>query len=125
MTCLQQALIAGGYSIPAGATGYFGAQTQAAVSAWQKATGVTPIAGYFGAKSRAAWNLGGNGGSTTTTTTTTTTTGSTTGSTAYTGGGNGLKSALADFSEWLGARSGSGHRRPRGLRLREPDFCSD
>ena len=58
VTCLQNALIAAGYSIPAGATGYFGAQTQAAVSAWQKAAGVTPTAGYFGAKSRAAWNLG-------------------------------------------------------------------
>ena len=54
VTCLQQALIAGGYSIPAGATGYFGAQTQAAVSAWQKADGISPTAGYFGAKSRAA-----------------------------------------------------------------------
>lgn len=59
VTCLQQALIAGGYSIPAGATGYFGAQTQAAVSAWQKASGITPTAGYFGPKSRAAFNLGG------------------------------------------------------------------
>ena len=74
VTCLQQALIAGGYSIPAGATGYFGAQTQAAVSAWQTKTGITPTAGYFGAKSRAAWNLGGSSTTTTGTTTTTTTT---------------------------------------------------
>lgn len=59
VTCLQQALVAGGYSISAGATGYFGAQTQSAVSAWQKASGITPTAGYFGAKSRAAFNLGG------------------------------------------------------------------
>ena len=29
VTCLQQALIAAGYSIPAGATGYFGSQTVA------------------------------------------------------------------------------------------------
>jgi len=93
VTCLQQALIAGGYAIPAGATGYFGAQTQAAVSAWQKAAGVTPTAGYFGAKSRAAFNLGGSSSSTTTTTTTTTTTGG-----AYTGGGNGLKVMLATDS---------------------------
>lgn len=78
VTCLQQALIAAGYSIPAGATGYFGAQTQAAVAAWQKAAGITPDAGYFGPKSRAAWNLGGSSSTTTTTTTggtTTTTTG--------------------------------------------------
>lgn len=59
VTCLQQALIAAGYAIPAGATGYFGSQTQAAVSAWQTASGVSPAAGYFGPISRAAWNLGG------------------------------------------------------------------
>lgn len=58
---LQQGLIAHGYAIPAGATGYFGAQTQAAVIAWQKAAGVSPAAGYFGPKSRAAFC----GGSTT------------------------------------------------------------
>ncbi|MEN9390300.1 MAG: hypothetical protein RLZZ283_400 [Candidatus Parcubacteria bacterium] len=55
VTALQQALIAAGYSIPAGATGYFGAQSQAAVAAWQKAAGITPAAGYFGPKSRAAF----------------------------------------------------------------------
>ena len=55
VTCLQQALIAAGYSIPAGATGYFGGQTQTAVIAWQKAAGITPAAGYFGAISRAKW----------------------------------------------------------------------
>ncbi len=54
VTCLQNWLIAKGHSIPAGATGYFGKQTQATVAAWQKAAGVTPAAGYFGAKSRAA-----------------------------------------------------------------------
>src|SRR3989338_3717555 len=57
VTCLQNALIAAGYSIPAGATGYFGAQTQAAVMAWQSAAGVSPAAGYFGPISQAAWNL--------------------------------------------------------------------
>ncbi len=86
VTCLQQALIAGGYSITAGATGYFGAQTQTAVIAWQKAAGVTPAAGYFGAKSRGAFNLGGS------------TTGGTTGGTVYTGTGNGLKVSLATDS---------------------------
>ncbi|MDO8408263.1 MAG: peptidoglycan-binding protein [bacterium] len=59
VTCLQQALIAGGYSIPAGATGYFGSQTKAAVIAWQKASGVSPAFGYFGSISRAAFNLAG------------------------------------------------------------------
>ncbi|MBU6388658.1 peptidoglycan-binding protein [Patescibacteria group bacterium] len=55
VTCLQNSLIAGGYSIPAGATGYFGSQTRAAVSAWQKAMKVSPTAGYFGPKSRAVY----------------------------------------------------------------------
>ncbi|OYV26774.1 MAG: hypothetical protein B7W98_02955, partial [Parcubacteria group bacterium 20-58-5] len=90
VTCLQQALIAAGYSIPAGATGYFGAQTVAAVSAWQKAVGITPAAGYFGAISRAHWNLGGSSS-------TTTTTGST-GGTVPVGSGNGLKVSLSPTS---------------------------
>jgi len=66
VTCLQQSLIAAGYSIPAGATGYFGSQTMAAVAAWQAAVGVAPAAGYFGPISRAAWNLSSGGGSTST-----------------------------------------------------------
>lgn len=71
VTALQNALVAGGFSIPAGATGYFGSQTKAAVIAWQKSAGVTPSVGYFGAKSRAAFHLGAT--STTGTTTGTTT----------------------------------------------------
>lgn len=59
VTCLQQTLIGAGYSIPAGATGYFGMQTKAAVAAWQAAVGISPAAGYFGPISRAA--LGGSG----------------------------------------------------------------
>ncbi len=70
VTALQQWLIAKGYSIPAGATGYFGAQTRSAVAAWQAASGISPAAGYFGPISRAKLNAAG--GSTTTTTTTTT-----------------------------------------------------
>ncbi len=96
VTCLQNALIAGGYSIPAGATGYFGAQTKAAVSAWQTAAGVSPTAGYFGAKSRAAFNLGG--GTTGGTTGTTGTTGDTTPAPVTAGTGTGLKVALASDS---------------------------
>ncbi len=55
VTCLQNSLKAGGY-MSANATGYFGALTKAGVIAWQKAMGVTPAAGYFGAKSRAAFS---------------------------------------------------------------------
>ncbi|TSD05824.1 MAG: cell wall surface anchor family protein [Parcubacteria group bacterium Greene0714_7] len=63
VTCLQKALIAAGYSVPAGATGYFGSQTVTAVIAWQKAAGVSPAVGYFGAISRAAFGKT-SGGST-------------------------------------------------------------
>jgi hypothetical protein len=64
VTALQQALIAGGYSIPAGATGYFGTQTRAAVAAWQSAKNIAPAVGYFGPISRAAFDLGGATGGT-------------------------------------------------------------
>ncbi len=56
VTALQNYLIGAGFSIPAGATGYFGAQTQAAVAAWQTANGVMPAAGYFGPISQAKYN---------------------------------------------------------------------
>jgi trimeric autotransporter adhesin len=87
VTCLQKALIAGGFSIPAGATGYFGGQTQTAVIAWQKSAGVSPASGYFGAISRAHWNLGG-----------TSSTGGSTGGTGTVVTGNGLKVSLAPTS---------------------------
>jgi peptidoglycan hydrolase-like protein with peptidoglycan-binding domain len=53
VTALQAWLISKGYSIPAGATGYFGTQTRAAVAAFQSANGITPAAGYFGPITRA------------------------------------------------------------------------
>jgi hypothetical protein len=56
VTALQTWLIAKGYSIPAGATGYFGPQTKAAVAAYQAANGITPAAGYFGPITRAKVN---------------------------------------------------------------------
>src|SRR5437868_5627315 len=52
--CLQQSLIGKGYSLPAGATGYYGTQTRSAVSAWQKSAGVAPALGNFGPLSRKA-----------------------------------------------------------------------
>lgn len=72
VTALQNLLIGKGYSIPAGATGYFGAQTRTAVMAWQKAAGISPAAGYFGPKSRQAVNAMASTGGTTTGGTTTT-----------------------------------------------------
>lgn len=75
VTALQNWLIGKGFSIPAGATGYFGTQTQAAVSAYQATKGL-PSAGYFGPLTRAAVAAdssvmtGGNTGSTDTGSTT-------------------------------------------------------
>ncbi|MEK7604446.1 MAG: peptidoglycan-binding domain-containing protein [Patescibacteria group bacterium] len=54
VTALQNALKAGGY-MAANATGNFGPLTKAGVVAWQNAKGITPAAGYFGPKSRAAF----------------------------------------------------------------------
>lgn len=83
VTCLQQALIAAGHSIPAGATGYFGGQTKTAVIAWQKAVGISPAAGYFGAISRSHWTMSG---------------GSSSGGTVSAGTGTGLKVMLSATS---------------------------
>ena len=61
VTCLQSTLISKGFAIPAGATGYFGAQTKAAVVAWQTTAGV-PATGYFGPLSRASFAVTMGGG---------------------------------------------------------------
>jgi hypothetical protein len=47
VTTLQNFLISQGYSIPAGATGYFGEQTKTALAQWQSAHGInSSTAGY-------------------------------------------------------------------------------
>ncbi len=56
VTRLQSFLIRKGHVIPAGATGYFGGQTQSALIQFQKAEGVTPSVGYFGPLTRARVN---------------------------------------------------------------------
>ena len=56
VTALQTFLMAHGQTIPAGATGFFGAQTKAALSGFQSANGISPAAGYFGPISRAKVN---------------------------------------------------------------------
>ncbi len=53
VTALQQFLLADGMSIPARATGYFGAQTRSALVVFQKANGISPSTGYFGPLTRA------------------------------------------------------------------------
>lgn len=70
VTALQNFLISQGQSIPAGATGYFGSQTQAALAGWQAANGVSPAVGYYGPITKAAIDAkcasmgNNNGGST-------------------------------------------------------------
>ena len=59
VTALQNYLIGKGFGIAAGATGYFGAQTRAAVAAYQKANNISPAVGYFGPLTRASVNAGG------------------------------------------------------------------
>ncbi|MEK7099511.1 MAG: peptidoglycan-binding protein, partial [Patescibacteria group bacterium] len=56
VTALQNWLIKGGFAIPAGATGYFGAQTAAALGKYQASVGISPAAGYFGPITRAKVN---------------------------------------------------------------------
>jgi uncharacterized repeat protein (TIGR01451 family) len=49
---LQELLIAQGYDIPAGATGYFGSQTRAALARYQADHSIAPAQGYFGVRTR-------------------------------------------------------------------------
>jgi peptidoglycan hydrolase-like protein with peptidoglycan-binding domain len=60
VTALQNWLISKGFAIAAGATGYFGAQSQAALAKYQAANGISPAAGYFGPITRAKVNAGGS-----------------------------------------------------------------
>lgn len=57
VVALQKFLISRGYVIPAGATGYFGVQTRAALASFQAAQGIAPAVGYFGPITRARVNL--------------------------------------------------------------------
>ena len=64
VTTLQNWLISKGFSLSAGATGYFGSQTQAALAAFQSANGISPAVGYFGPVTMAKVNAMGSTGST-------------------------------------------------------------
>ena len=68
VSCLQTYLTGTGhFTFSGGATGYFGSVTKTAVAAWQAANGVSPAAGYFGARSRAKYNAVAGGVATPTT----------------------------------------------------------
>lgn len=56
---LQNILIGQGHSIPSGATGFFGSQTQAALAAYQSANNIIPAVGYFGSVTRAFMKAAG------------------------------------------------------------------
>jgi len=56
---LQTLLIAKGYSINAGPTGYFGSQTRAALAQYQSDFGISPAQGYFGERTRAQMKAAG------------------------------------------------------------------
>jgi len=60
VTALQNFLASKGFSVPAGATGYFGTQTKAALASYQAANGIAPAAGYFGPATRAKVNASGS-----------------------------------------------------------------
>jgi hypothetical protein len=59
---LQQLLIAQGYSISAGVTGFFGAQTQAALAKYQAEHNIAPSSGYFGPLTQAQMKTAGFAG---------------------------------------------------------------
>lgn len=59
---LQNILITLNYSIPAGATGYFGTQTQSALIRYQKENAIVPAIGYFGPLTRAQMKSSGISG---------------------------------------------------------------
>ena len=110
VTALQNWLINKGYAIAAGATGYFGAQTQAALAKYQAAKGISPAAGYFGPMTRAAvaaegGSTGGNGGGST--------------------GGNGgdLSGGEADLTDYeFRAEDGSGDEAEEGVEIATAEF---
>lgn len=53
VAALQNFLMNRGYTIPAGATGYFGSQTRSALAAFQKDNAINPPQGYLGPITRA------------------------------------------------------------------------
>jgi len=114
VTALQNWLISKSFAIAAGATGYFGAQTQAALAKYQAANGISPAAGYFGPITRAKVNAGGStsGG-----------TGTGTGTGSNGGGLSGGEADLSDFD--LVAEDSSGDEGEEMVELATAEFDVD
>ncbi len=112
VTALQNWLISKSFAIAAGATGYFGAQTQAALAKYQAANGISPAAGYFGPITRAKVNAGGStsGGGT----------GTGTGTGSSNGGLSGGEANLTDFD--LRAEDSEGNEGEEGVELVSAEF---
>jgi peptidoglycan hydrolase-like protein with peptidoglycan-binding domain len=56
---LQTILMAAGYEIPAGPTGFFASQTKTALAKYQAEKGVAPASGYFGSITRVQMKTAG------------------------------------------------------------------
>jgi len=115
VTALQNWLISKGFAIAAGATGYFGAQTQAALASYQAANGIAPAAGYFGPITRAKVNAGGS-----------TSGGTGTGTGTGTSNGGGLSGGEADLNDFdLIAEDSSGDEGEEGVEIATAEFDVD
>ncbi|HWH16075.1 MAG TPA: peptidoglycan-binding protein [Candidatus Paceibacterota bacterium] len=111
VTALQNWLINKGYAIAAGATGYFGAQTQAALAKYQAAKNISPAAGYFGPITRAA--VAADGGST----------GGSDDSDDDSDNGGDLSGGEADLTDYeFRAEDGSGDEAEEGVEIATAEF---
>ncbi len=114
VTALQNWLISKGFTIAAGATGYFGAQTKAALGAYQASVSISPASGYFGPITRAKVNASaGTGG---------TGTGTGTGS----GNGDSLSGGEASLTDYnFRSEDGSGDEGENGVDIATAEFDVD
>ncbi len=107
VTALQDWLIKKGFTIGAGATGYFGPQTAAALAKYQASAGIVPASGYFGPLTRAKVNA-------TATPTTPTNPGTSTGT---------LKGGEADLTDYdLTREDSSGAEGEEGVEIATASF---
>ena len=110
VTALQNWLISKGFTIAAGATGYFGAQTASALGAYQASVGISPAVGYFGPITRAKVNAAAVPG-----------TGTGTGTGSSNGGSlSGGEANLTDFN--LRSEDSDGNEGEEGVEIATAEF---